>query len=208
MKISTKTLAFIVLVFASAQAHCQVVTKEMMASEVRGAWTSFILGSPPSDFVFRASSEARQTLTTIAVDFTPATCASNISFIFPYNQPLDKDINTVSVSIDARVDAGRMFYLGGFLSGSMGDKYGMLKLKPTSHYGDLIDAMKAGNTIRFKVTAADGSYISTEIFSLIGFTYSVNRIFGACGSQRPDATPKREPNSPASPGLRSLMYQL
>ncbi|WP_269497774.1 hypothetical protein [Castellaniella sp. S9] len=192
--------------------HSQVITEDMIGKERRGSWSSYALGKG-KDLVLRAFSVATHTTTGLAIDMAPESCGTNLSFIFPYDAPLDRDLEMQSVQIDARIDSGGIFYLLGMTKGTMGDEFGIIYLNATDRYSALIDAMRAGNTVRFKISRSSGEYISTEIFSLSGLTYSLNRIGAACGEissaasrGAPDANLPRVPAKPER-GLKSLLYR-
>lgn len=203
MNIATFLFRLALLSFlTTTPALAQVTKGKIHMEERRGAWSSFLLEFPDS-MTFRSVVSGNDPTVMMAVDVYAGTCKSNISFIFPFDKPLEKN-GEIRVFIDARVDAGSLFPLEATMTGVMGDNHGQISLAPTKDYGALIMAMRAGNTARFRFSGPDGDHWGTLSFSLAGFTYSTNRMTDACHATKKrfesdDRQAESEPPSPVAP---------
>lgn len=189
--------ALLPVLMVCSPAWAQMTTGKIHMEERHGAWSSFILEFP-SLITYRATASGNDPSVLLTLDVFSDTCNSNLSFIFPFGAPLEENRDSVGVQIDARVDSGKMFYLAGSFRGVMGDSHGQITLSYTQEYTDLINAMKAGRTARFRVTDASSEHLATISFSLIGFTHSFNRLAVACDATK-EALQEFDPPIPAQP---------
>lgn len=188
----------------------QVTTGETFLSETHGRWESYgVVGKGRA--VARIATRGDQDQSYLTIDAYPPGCTQDFSILYPYDEPLNADIQRIDINLTIRVDSNYPYDGTGVYQGSMGDSFGFVTLAALPKFRDLLTEFGNGNTVRIKFDTGRGPPPIIS-YSLSGFGESFGRLLKMChamadipppGAPRaPKPHPKAIPHSPL-PGMSS-----